>query len=69
VSVNTLLSLLESLTGRRAIRRALGMQPGDVERTFADTRKLQAALGQLPEVALADGLERFVRWFRDYHAL
>ena len=69
VSVNALLSMLESLTGRRARRNELGMQPGDVERTFADTRKLQSALGHLPEVTLADGLERFVRWFRDYHAL
>ena len=69
VSVNSLLSLLESLTGRRALRNELGMQPGDVERTFADTAKLQSALGRLPEVALADGLERFVRWFRGYHGL
>lgn len=39
VSVNELLATLESITGRRAQRNELGMQPGDVERTFSFTRQ------------------------------
>ncbi|MBP6814558.1 MAG: NAD-dependent epimerase/dehydratase family protein [Burkholderiaceae bacterium] len=67
VTVNTLLQLLEGHTGTRAIRHELGMQPGDVSRTFADTTKLAQATGQLPQVPLTDGLGRFVSWFREYH--
>ena len=67
VTVNTLLQRLEGHTGVRAIRHELGMQPGDVSRTFADTRKLALATGQLPQVPLDEGLGRFVRWFRAYH--
>jgi len=67
VTVNTLLQRLEAHTGVRAIRHELGMQPGDVSRTFADTRKLALATGQLPQVPLDEGLGRFVRWFRTYH--
>ena len=69
VSVNELLALLEARTGARAQRRELGMQPGDVERTFADTAKLQARVGLQPAVPLAEGLGRFVDWFRGYHAI
>ena len=69
VSVNELLTLLEARTGARAQRRELGMQPGDVERTFADTSKLQARVGLQPAVPLADGLGRFVDWFRGYHGI
>ncbi|MCX7272423.1 MAG: SDR family NAD(P)-dependent oxidoreductase [Burkholderiales bacterium] len=67
VSVNALLTLLEAQTGKRAIRRELGMQPGDVRQTFADTSKLARATGRLPEVPLTEGLAHFVKWFREYH--
>ena len=66
VSVNTLLALLEGATGCRAMRRELGLQPGDVARTFAGTAKLAAATGLSPSMPLADGLDRFVDWFRGW---
>lgn len=66
VSVNTLLAMLETLTGRQAIRQELGMQPGDVSRTFANTDKLRRALGFLPDFPLSKGLTEFVDWFRTH---
>ena len=68
VSVNALLELLEQATGRTARRQELGLQPGDVARTFASTAKLAAATGFSPRVALPDGLARFVDWFRYWQA-
>jgi UDP-glucuronate 4-epimerase len=68
VTVNEFISLLEKHTGARAIRRELPMQPGDVERTFADPSKLRAATGFEPRVALDDGLREFVKWFREWTA-
>ena len=68
VSVNQLLSLLEKHAGARAIRTELPMQPGDVERTFADASKLRAATGFEPRVVLDDGLREFVQWFRGWQA-
>ncbi len=66
VSVNELIGLLEKATGKTAQRNELPMQPGDVERTFADASKLRAATGYEPRTALADGLQRFVDWYRAY---
>ncbi len=63
VDVNTLIALLEQATGRRAMRRELPMQPGDVARTCADTSRLRAAIGWEPVTPLADGLAQFVRWY------
>jgi UDP-glucuronate 4-epimerase len=48
------------------MRRELGLQPGDVARTFAGTAKLAAATGLSPSMPLADGLDRFVDWFRGW---
>ncbi len=67
VSVNELIALLERITGRSAQRNELGMQPGDVERTYSDTSKLQRLTGFEPATPLETGLRAFVDWFRNYH--
>lgn len=64
VRVNELIAHLETLTGQRAQREALPMQPGDVLRTWADPSKLQAATGFECQMTLRDGLAQFVEWFR-----
>jgi len=69
VSVNELLALLEGITGRRAQRNELGMQPGDVERTYSDTTKLARMTGYTPNTPLETGLRAFVEWFRQYHRI
>ncbi len=68
VTVNELIALLEKLTGSSAIRRELPMQPGDVERTYADPSELHSLTGLKPEVALGDGLASFVEWFKQWKA-
>ena len=62
------IAILERLLERPARRELLPMQPGDVEATYADTARLRAATGFAPHTPLADGLARFVDWYRGYHA-
>ncbi len=69
VSVNALIDALESITGRRALRNEMGMQPGDVERTCSCTDKLSRLTGFAPRVPLDEGLRAFVDWFRAYHRI
>jgi UDP-glucuronate 4-epimerase len=45
----------------------LPLQPGDVVSTYADISRAKAKLGFEPRTPLADGMPRFVRWFREYH--
>ena len=60
------IDVLERLLGRPAIRDLQPMQPGDVLATYASIARLQAATGFAPRTPLADGLARFVAWYRDY---
>ena len=54
-------------TKRRAAElRMLLMQPGDVERTFADIDVIQAERGYAPTTPIEVGVPNFVRWYRDY---
>jgi UDP-glucuronate 4-epimerase len=58
---------LERLLGRRAIKEYLPLQPGDVPATFASIDRLAAATGFAPTTPLAEGLKRFVAWYREYY--
>jgi UDP-glucuronate 4-epimerase len=58
---------LEKIIGKPAIRQLLPMQAGDVLETRADISALQRDVGFAPSTLLADGLGRFVEWYRQYH--
>ncbi len=58
---------IEQAIGMPATKNFLPMQPGDVPATFADTAELDAWVGFKPATPLADGVSRFVAWYRDYY--
>lgn len=64
-----MIDLIEEACGRKAIRNLMPMQDGDVPATFADIEAIQRDLGFQPTTAIADGVPRFVKWYRDYHQL
>ena len=63
------IALLEQACGRRARVELLPMQPGDVERTFADIGAIARDHGFAPRVAIEDGVPQFVRWFREWRGV
>ncbi|RYF12692.1 MAG: NAD-dependent epimerase/dehydratase family protein [Oxalobacteraceae bacterium] len=64
-----MISLIEQACGCPAERRLLPMQLGDVRDTFADISAIQRDLGFEPHTTIAEGVPRFVHWYRDYHGL
>ncbi len=62
-SVLTLIELIETFTGKKAIKEFLPAPPGDIVTTYADISKAQKLLGFNPEVSLEQGMEQFVKWF------
>jgi UDP-glucuronate 4-epimerase len=67
VGLDAFIGALESTLGRKAERRLLAMQPGDVPSTWADISDLAAAVGYRPATPLSEGVSRFVRWYRQYY--
>lgn len=43
----------------------LPMQPGDVERTFADISKAKKLIGYEPKTTFEDGIKKFVAWYKE----
>ncbi|MEO8485990.1 MAG: NAD-dependent epimerase/dehydratase family protein [Betaproteobacteria bacterium] len=66
VELDAFVATLERLLDRKAIRDPQPMQPGDVPATYASIERLHALTGFAPTTPLAEGLARFVRWYRDY---
>jgi len=67
VNLMEFIETLEHITGKTANKEMLGMQPGDVPLTYADTTRLQLDFGYKPSVALADGLQRFYEWYLSFY--
>jgi UDP-glucuronate 4-epimerase len=59
---------LESALGRRAHRRLMPMQPGDVLATAASGTRLAEWVGPTRTTPLREGIARFVDWYLTYHA-
>jgi UDP-glucuronate 4-epimerase len=66
VEVTEVVGLIERTIGRPAIRTLEPMQPGDVPETCADISDLAAAVGFAPNTPIAEGIGRFVAWYRSY---
>ena len=62
-----MIELLEEACGRKAERRLLPMQPGDVRDTYADISAIERDLGYAPTTRIDEGIPRFVDWYRWYH--
>jgi UDP-glucuronate 4-epimerase len=67
--VSALIALLERALGRRAIVRHVPRPTADVAETFASVDAIAALTGFAPRIALAEGIPRFVAWFRQWEGL
>ncbi len=45
------------------------MQKGDVVTTWADTIALERDYGYAPKVGIEEGVEKFVKWYREFYSV
>lgn len=50
-----------------AHKELVGMQPGDVEITYADVTQLQNDFGFKPSTSLRDGIRAFAKWYKEFY--
>ena len=69
VELERFIAAIETALGRKARRRYLPMQPGDVPATWADVERLTQVTGFAPHTSIEDGIARFVAWYRGYYRI
>lgn len=50
-----------------AHKKLVGMQPGDVPVTYADSRALEEDYGFTPTIGIRQGLRAFAEWYKEYY--
>lgn len=63
------IAAIEKAVGAKAIRNLLPMQPGDVEKTYANVDDLIADTGFAPSTPIEKGIAEFVSWYRQYYGV
>lgn len=66
VELATFIQAIENACGRKAKKNYLPMQPGDVPATYADTQRLEEAVGYKPTTDIQQGINQFVSWYKEY---
>lgn len=65
ISLRKMVKTLENEIGKKAVLKKLSMQPGDVNRTFADISKSKELIGYDPKTKFEEGIKKFVNWYRN----
>lgn len=65
VSLNTIISKLEELIGKKAKIEHRAFHVADIKETWADIKKAKQLLGWEPKTTLDQGLENSVKWYMD----
>ena len=62
------IEVLENCLGKKAKKKMMPMQPGDVPSTVANIRKLKK-LGWKPTTRIEKGIKNFVEWYNEYYGI
>ena len=65
ISLKRMVETLEEEIGKKAVLKRLPMQPGDVNRTFADISKAKELIGYNPKTKFEEGIQKFINWYRN----
>ena len=58
---------IENEVGLKAEKVMMPMQPGDVEKTIADTSNLENWIGFKPNTTIEKGIKEFVKWYKYFY--
>ena len=64
VSLKEMINTIAEVLNKTPNIQELPMQPGDVERTFADISKAKKLIGYNPKTSFQEGIENFVKWYK-----
>ena len=68
-SLNKYIEVIEKVLKIKAKKRFLNLQPGDLLETYANFEDFQYEFNFHPETDIHEGIQKFVKWFKDYYKL
>ena len=68
VLLSDFISAIEKILNKKAVKRFLPMQKGDVYSTLSDSSLLRRITGYNPKTKYKDGIKKFLNWYLDYYS-
>ena len=65
ITLKEMINIIGEVVGVTPKINRLPMQPGDVDRTYADVSKAKKLLGYNPKTSFKDGIVKFVEWYKE----
>jgi len=69
VELKYLITTIEKNLKKKAKIKLKPIQPGDVEKTFANISKAKKMLGFNPKTKIEEGVKNFIEWYKDYYKI
>lgn len=63
ITLTEMVSEIEENLNKKAVKKLLPMQPGDVQKTNADITKAKNLIGYKPTTTFKNGIKKFMEWF------
>ena len=67
IKLSRYIECIEKEMGKKAKKQFLKLQPGDIEKTHADTQKIKKIYGYKSKTTVEEGIKKFVNWFNNYY--
>jgi UDP-glucuronate 4-epimerase len=67
VKLMDFIKAIENKLGKTAKKNMMGMQAGDVPKTWADTTDLERDVDYKPDTSIEVGVGRFIDWYKAYY--
>lgn len=64
ISLKEMINIIGKTLGVEPKIKQLPMQPGDVDRTYADISKAKKLIGYEPKINFEEGIKKFVGWYK-----
>ena len=58
---------IENILGKKAIKKYLPIQPGDVPNTESDTKSLEKWINFRPSTPVKEGISKFIDWYKTFY--
>ncbi len=65
ISLKEMINIIGNTLGVEPRIKQMGMQPGDVDRTYADISKAKELLGYKPSTTFEEGIKKFIEWYKN----
>ena len=69
ISLKEMINTIAKVLGVEPKIKQLPMQPGDVDRTYADITKAKKLIGYEPKTTFEEGIRKFVNWYKENEKL